>query len=99
MESYAARKWVTISELLTTQPCELIYAQAVSDGGEIKDTILYDGEDASGELIINLQKGIKGNITFSPKEPIECRMGLYVKIGSSVEGVLVMWRNLPRKLA
>ena len=97
MKDYAARKWVTASELLTTQPCELIYAQAVSDGGEIKDTIIYDGESTSGEQIINLQKGTEGNVTLSPKEPVKCHKGLYLAIGSSTEGVIILWRNLPRK--
>ena len=96
-KDYAARKWVTAAELLTTQPCELLYAQAVSDGGQIKDTIVYDGENTTGELLINLQIGTKGNVTFSPKEPVKCQRGLYVAIGSSTEGVFVMWRNLPRK--
>ena len=93
-EKYAQWKWVTASEKMTTTPCELIYAQAVSDGGEIKDTILYDGENTNGDIIINLQKGNTGNITFSPKTPVKCQKGLYVSIGSSIEGVLVEWRSL-----
>jgi len=92
-----SRKWVTATELLSHGACELIYAQAVSDGGEIKDTILYDGENTNGELLINLQKGTEGNITFSPKEPVYCRRGLYVVIGSSTEGVFVQWRELGHK--
>ena len=96
-KDYTSRKWVTANELLTTQPCELVYAQAVSNGGEIKDTIIYDGEDAEGEIIINLQRGTIGNVTLSPKEPILCYSGLYIVIGSNTEGVFIEWRNLPRK--
>jgi len=88
--------WVTVDRLLSLGPCELVYAQAVSDGGEIKDTWLYDGENTSGDEIINLQKGTTGNITLSPKVPIYCRRGLYVDIGSSTEGVLVIWREMPK---
>jgi len=95
-KEHADWKWVTADELLTTHPCELIYAQAVSDGGEIKDTIIYDGENTRGEQIINLQKGTTGNVTFAPPEPLMCHSGLYVNIGSSTEGVLVMWRHAPR---
>jgi len=98
MENYAARKWITSDAFLTNQPCELIYAQAVSDGGEIEDTIIYDGVNTSGELLINLQKGAGGNVTFSPKEPVKCHNGLYVDIGSKTEGVFIMWRDLPRKV-
>lgn len=90
-------KWVTADELLSHGVCELLYAQAVSDGGEVKDTILYDGENTKGELLINLQKGARGNITFSPKMPVYCRRGLYVDIGSNTEGVFVQWRELGHK--
>lgn len=90
-------KWVTATELLSHGACDLIYAQAVSDGGEIKDTILYDGENNKGELLINLQKGKVGNIIFSPKAPVYCRRGLYVVIGSSTEGVFVQWRELGQR--
>lgn len=96
-KDYAARKWVTADEKLTGQPCELIYASAVSDGGEIKDTLIYDGESTSGELLYNFQSGDHGNEPLSPPEPIICHRGIYVDIGSSTEGVFVMWRNLPRK--
>lgn len=89
-------KWVTGDELLSHGPCELIYAQAVSDGGKIQDTWIYDGESTSGDKIINLQKGTTGNITLSPRKPLYCRRGLYVDIGSNTEGVLVQWRELPK---
>jgi len=87
-------KWVTASEILSHRACELVYAQAVSDGGEIKDTLIYNGENTTEELLINLQKGTEGNIILSPPEPIYCRRGLYVVIGSSTEGVFVQWREL-----
>lgn len=96
-KDYAARKWVTADELLTTQPCELIYAQAVSSGNAIENTYLYDGENTTGEVIINFNSGLKKELTLSPPEPIKCHRGLYVNIGENTEGVLVMWRNLPRK--
>jgi len=97
MRDYPARKWITKSETLTPLPCELIYAQAVSDGGEIKDTVIYDGENTRGEIILNCQMGTNGNITLSPPEPIKCRHGLYVNFGSSTEGVLMMWREYSDK--
>lgn len=86
--------WVTADRRLSQGPCELIYAQAVSDGGNIQDTWLYDGKDTNGEKIINLQKGTTGNITLNPNVPVYCRRGLYVDVGSSTEGVFVQWREL-----
>lgn len=87
--------WVTVDRLLSTGPCELVYAHAVSDGGEIQDTWLYDGANTNGDKIINLQKGVTGNIILNPKVPVYCYHGLYVDVGSNTEGVLVMWRELP----
>lgn len=97
MKDYAARKWVTVDELLTTQPCELIYAHAYSSGNAIENTAIYDGENTNGELLINFNTGTKSDIPFNPPEPVKCQRGLYVDIGENTEGVFVMWRNLPRK--
>jgi len=95
MESKAySWAWVTSSRVLSRRNCELIYAHAISDGGEIKDTWLYHGGDATGEPIINLQMGAKGNPKFNPKEPVYCANGRYIGIGSSIEGVFVQWREL-----
>ena len=89
--------WVTVSRALSRGPCELLYAQAISDGGEIKDTLLYAEENATGELIMNFQMGANGNITLSPQTPIYCCRGLYAIVGDSTEGVFVQWRELGHK--
>lgn len=34
---------------------------------------------------------------FSPKEPVYCRRGLYVDVGTSVSGIFVQWRELGRE--
>jgi len=86
--------WVTTDRCLSDGPCELVYAQAVSDGGEIKDTLLYAEENATGELILNFQRGTLGNVVLSPPVPIFCRKGLYAVIGNSTEGIFVQWREL-----
>lgn len=98
-KDYAAKEWVTATRLVSSDPCELVYAKAVSDGGEIKDTLLYDGENTNGDLIINLQQGQGGNITLSPPEPIKCQKGLYVVIGDNTEGAFLMWRPISYKVS
>jgi hypothetical protein len=87
--------WVTADQVLSTGPCELVYAQAVSDGGKIQDTWLYNGTNTNGDKIINLQKGATGNITLNPRRALYCQRGIYVDVGSNTEGVLVIWRELP----
>jgi hypothetical protein len=87
--------WVTTDRAISTGPCELVYAQAVSDGGKIQDTWLYNGTSTGGDKIMNFQKGVTGNIVLNPQVPLYCHRGIYVDIGSNTEGVLVIWRELP----
>lgn len=89
--------WVTADELLSHGACELCYAVAVSDGGAIENTAIYDGESTNGTLVINFNSGVKAEIPLTPKEPIYCRRGLYVDIGENTEGVFVQWRELGHK--
>jgi len=87
-------KWVTADELLSQGACELLCACAYSSGNAIENTALYDGENATGTLIVNFNSGLKGRVPLSPKVPIYCRNGLYVDIGENTEGVFVQWREL-----
>lgn len=84
-------KWVTADELLCPGACDLIYAALVPSGATT-DSYLYDGEDTSGTVIINLYAATARVMPFAPKAPVYCRRGLYVDVGSSVTGIFVMWR-------
>jgi len=96
-KDYAARKWVIVDQVLTTRPCELIYAIAITNDSDPRDNKIYDGENTNGELIVNLQTKLNSNVVFNPPEPVKCHRGLYIDFGDNTEGVFVMWRNLPRK--
>lgn len=85
--------WVTEDRLLSHGACELVYACLVPSGATT-NSILYDGENTSGEIIVTLKAATVRNIPFSPKVPVYCRRGLYIDIGSSVTGIFVQWREL-----
>ena len=89
-------KWVTADELLSHGPCELIYARTMTVTAE-SDTFLYDGENTSGMPIIEFESGSTNGQVFNPKEPVYCRQGLYVDIGTATIGVFVQWRELGNK--
>ena len=85
--------WVTGDLKLAEGECELVWAYLVPSGA-VTDTILYNGIDTSGEMIITLKSAVVTGHPFSPPVPIYCRRGLYVDIGSNTTGVFVLWRNL-----
>lgn len=87
--------WVTADRLLSLGPCELICAYLVPSAATT-DSVLYDGQNASGDTIITLKAATVRIMPFSPKAPVYCRKGLYVDVGSSVSGIFVQWRELGR---
>lgn len=89
-------KYVTASELLSHGPCELMGAELVPTGNS-NGTILYDGESSNGTVIQNLNAQVATNRPFKPPVPVYCRRGLYITIGSHVNGVFVQWRELGHK--
>lgn len=89
-------KWVTASELISHGPCELVYARTMSANAE-SDTFLYDGENATGAVIVEFENGTKNGQVFSPKEPVYCRRGLYFAKGTNTIGIFVQWRELGHK--
>lgn len=86
-------KWVTADELLSHGPCELVYARSMTATAE-SNTFLYDGENTVGTPIVEFESGVNAGQEFSPKEPVYCRQGLYVDIGTNTIGVFVQWREL-----
>jgi len=85
--------WVTADRLLTNLECELVWAYLVPSAATT-DTVLYDGVNTTGDPIVTLESAAVTGHKFSPKEPVYCRKGLYVDVGTNVTGVFVQWRNL-----
>lgn len=87
--------WVTTDRVLSHGPCELVFAYLVVSASST-DTYLYNGENTTGDKIVTLESNSARGHAFSPKVPVYCMKGLYVDIGTSVTGVFVQWRELPR---
>ena len=85
--------WVISDVCLSHGACELLYAYLVVSAAST-DSNLYDGEDATGDLIATLKSAAVTGHTFRPTKPVYCRRGLYVDVGTSVSGIFVQWREL-----
>ena len=88
-------KYVTADELLSLQPCELIYARLTSAPAAGR-AILYNGENATGRKILELATAGLYNSELSPPVPIYCSRGLFVGSVTTVDCVLVIWRVIPQ---
>lgn len=88
--------WVTADRLLSHGPCELLYAYLVPSGATT-DTVLYDGENTNGDHITTLKSAAVTGHEFNPPQPVYCRRGLYVDVGTNVTGLFVQWRELSYK--
>lgn len=91
-------KYVTADELLSKGPCELIYAK-LTPATDVGSAIFYDGENATGKKILELATSQLYNCEVAPCVPIYCRRGLYIGTVTTVDGILVMWRELTYKEA
>ena len=85
--------WVTGDRKLTDQVSELIAAYLVVSAAST-DSAIYNGSDTSGDKILALESAAITNLPFEPPVPIYCSKGLFVDVGTSVTGILVLWRNL-----
>jgi len=88
-----AWRWVTSDSVLHIGECELLYAHLVVSAAST-DTHLYDGTNTTGDKIVTLESAIAVGADFSPVEPVYCRKGLYVDVGTGVTGVFVQFRGL-----
>jgi hypothetical protein len=88
-----SRQWVTVDTVLCEKECELLFAYLVPSAAGA-DATLYNGDNATGELIATLESAAKTGHKFRPPVPVYCARGLFIDIGSNVTGVFVMWRGL-----
>jgi hypothetical protein len=85
--------WVTGDRALTQQEAELVAAYLVVSAAST-DSHLYNGIDTNGDKIVTLESAVATTLPFEPPVPIYCRKGIFVAKGTSVTGILVIWRNL-----
>ena len=80
----------TADKLVSEKPCWLYFAQVVPSGGTT-DTYLYDGHNTSGKKVIALNSAVATVQSFSPAQPVLCKQGLYLDVGTNCSGVFVQW--------
>lgn len=85
--------WVTSDVCLSHGACELLYAYLVVSAASTNSNI-YNGENATGELMVTLKSAAVTGHAFSPSKPVYCRRGLYIDVGDNVSGIFVQWREL-----
>lgn len=82
--------YVTSDRQLAKTPCWLHWAYLVVSAAST-DSALYDGAGTGGSKIADLKSAAVTGHEFRPKEPVYCRQGLYVDVGTSVSGIFVEW--------
>lgn len=87
-------KFITADELLSHGPCELLYALLVPSGAGTCTATLYNGENTSGEKIVDFRCAESKEQEFNPPQPVYCRLGLYFDALTIVKGIFVQWREL-----
>ncbi len=84
--------WLTADQLLTTQPCELLYV-FVAPSGATTNSAIYNGKDANGDKITSLPAAAVTGLEFRPARPVYCARGLFIDVGTNVTGIFVQWRG------
>lgn len=83
--------WVTADKVVTNKPALLHYASLTGDGNGAADVTIYEGTGTDGRKIKVLRAPQYASHPFAPKGSIPVEKGIYVDVGSNVEGVFIQW--------
>jgi hypothetical protein len=81
--------------MVTDVPCELICVDMCPSAAAAQLTI-YNGTDATGEVLHSIYAAVQLNTPFSPSKPIYCSKGIHVVFTANVTRAFVQYRHLPR---
>lgn len=85
--------WENFSKdtVVSERACKLVQAVITSNGVGEADATLYDGLNTSGRKILMICATDENmhSVRFNP--PLPCSEGLYLDVGTNVDGVLVVW--------
>lgn len=84
---------VTASRVLSTGPCELLYA-SIAVGASNNKATFYNGVGTNNDIVVILEAQTRTSTPFDPPVPVYCHKGLYVSLSSNVDGLFVLWREL-----
>ena len=87
------QSWVSADRQVFDGAGSITSLTLVSDGVGVADVTVKDGASPDGETLATL-RALQNDTRHLPfAHPVEVFDGLYVDIGSNVEGVLVVWRR------
>lgn len=87
-------KLVTDSEVLTHTAADLLSVLVTHSTGTAQCRV-YDGENTSGDLKLDLKAQYSRNFRFP--EGLYMRRGIYFYRDTKVQSALIRWRNRPSK--
>ena len=86
--------WVTADRVLSHGACELLYAKFVPSSSATATATIYDGENATGDIIVAFRTAESRQADITPLQPVYCRRGLFIDSIANAKGVFVQWREL-----
>lgn len=86
-------EFVTADKVVAEGPCEINRLHLVPSGAST-GTAVYDGASTEGTKIIGLVAATRTTHHTPFVPPIYCGQGIYIDIGTNVEGVLIQYRRL-----
>jgi len=85
---------VTDSQLITPHSADLIQIIVTHSTGTANWKV-YDGENTSGDLVLDMKTQYTRNFTFP--HGMYMRRGIYFYRDTKVQSALIRWRNRPSK--
>ena len=85
---------LTASGRVCLGPCYIFSCGLTADSAGVATASIYDGAGSGGDLIINLGCITSDKDFRSFPVPFYLRKGLYVAVGSNVEGVTIQYLSI-----
>jgi len=85
------RRWCVDDQLITEGPGALIAVFLVSTSAGASSVTLYDGVSAAGEVVVTLRAPANEVSAIMVGGCVPFSTGLYIDVGTNVEGVLVIY--------
>ena len=86
--------WVTQDGLVAEGPLRLRSVTLVATTAGAADVTLYHGRGTDGRVLAVMRTGASTSRNLPLSGGVELPQGLYVDVGSNVEGVAVVWEPL-----
>lgn len=85
---------LTGDRVVNSGPVFLFGVQIVSDGGGVADIGVYDGQNTSGEQVLDLTAASGETYAENFIPPIYFSQGLYIDVGDNVTSVTVRYLSV-----